>query len=247
VTSLALIIGVGLAILLGAVVLGLGLRFARAYNATDGDADESVDRTTNWARGLIMATLGGAFSAVVVFGDVLGGIASWLGSHPLAGSNILTAGLGAAGLRGLIGISAVQLVMGAVLVVVVVYLASRTADETDEMGSVVGLAPLSLLGGVPIVDAVALTVAIGGLALLAVWTVDRVGGDDDDPTLRKWSSGVLGSASMLVSGTHVVGLVAIVVAGASVVGIGYVPGAIVIALAGLVAVHAVLEVSERRD
>jgi hypothetical protein len=242
--GLGMVILVGFAVLVGVALLGLGLRFATAVGKDDVDADEAVDRTRSWARGVLMAILGGAFTAVVFAGDAIGGLLGWLGNHPLAGSNLLTAALGALGLQGYIGISAVQLIAGAALVVIVVYLASRTGNE-NEMGAV-GFLPVALLTGLPM-QAAAGIVAIAALVLLAVYTVDRVGGSDDDPSLRTQTSGTLGSVSFLVSGIYAVGLLALVVAGASKVALGRVPVAIVIALGGLVTLHAAQEVQERRD
>jgi hypothetical protein len=239
-----MIVLVGFAVLVGVAVFGLGLRFATAAGKDDVDADEAVDRTQRWARAVVMALLGGAFTAVVFAGDAIGGLLGWFGNHPLAGSNLVTAALGALGLQGYIGISPVQLIAGAALVVIVVYIASRTSDE-GEMGAV-GAFPVALLTGVP-VQLVAAAVAIAALVLLAVYTVDRVGGSDDDPSLRSQTSGTLGSMSFLVSGVYAVALLALVVAAASKVALGRVPVAIVIALGGLVAVHAATEVQERRD
>ncbi|WP_254831584.1 hypothetical protein [Haloglomus salinum] len=242
--SLGMILLVGFAVLVGVAVLGIGLRFTAAIGKDDVDADEAVDRTQTWARGLVAAVLGGAFASLVFFADVAGGLFGWLGNHPLAGSNLLTAALGALGLRGFIGISAVQLVAGAILVVVVVYLATRTSDETGT--SAVGFLPVALLNGLPM-QAAAAMVAIAALVLIAVYTVSRLRGSDDDPSLRAQSSGTLGSVSFLVSGIYAVALLALVAAGASKLALGRVPVAVVVILGGLVAVHAAQEVQERRD
>ena len=87
--------------------------------------------------------------------------------------------------------------------------------------------------------------ALGVLAVLAYWTVERVLGEGDDPTLRYSSSSDTGYASMLISGTNAV----LVLVGGAVVLLGPEIAAgntgIVVVLVGLTLAHWYFEKEER--
>jgi len=104
--------------------------------------------------------------------------------------------------------------------------------------AVAGMGPLAILALV--------AVGLVSLGLLGAWTVRRLQGRGRDPTLRSSSGGILGSASVVLSGTHAVALVGIV-AYLSLLPVVRAPLLLAAVIGGVVAIHAVVEVRELGD
>lgn len=113
----------GLLVFIVGLIAILGIRLLIAYiNAPKDipaiDAREvAFDRTAKWA----MAVVSGFATAVAVglvqFGDAVGMVSMFIGSHPLSFSNVAVAGIGAGIITGLVELSLVEY-LGLVVVIV---------------------------------------------------------------------------------------------------------------------------------
>lgn len=94
-------------------------------------------------------------------------------------------------------------------------------------------------------DTVRFAVALAGIALLGYWTLERLLGEPDDPTLSWTSRSETGYLGVLFSGTKAVALVAISVAIALWDQVAALDPLVVVPLLGVVFVHWVVEKEER--
>lgn len=106
----------GLLLALGAfallVVGRMLLNLAKGNNVRD-----SVTETGRWTSMILGSLFAVGGMGLVEFADILGMVTNFVGSHPFAVSNGLTAALGALGLAGFVEVSASQY-LGAGLVIV---------------------------------------------------------------------------------------------------------------------------------
>lgn len=112
------------------------------------------------------------------------------------------------------------------------------------------LMPLSALENIPLTDVRVVVAALATLILL-YWTYERLVGEGRDPVIRSSSSSATGSASVLVSGSMAIFVVASIAVGAllSPMGQGALaePQPVLLLFGAIFVVHWIVEKEELED
>lgn len=95
VNGFLLAVGVFVVLVIGRLLVAL---------ANGDDPRDAAKLTGKWTGGLLGAAASVGAMGLVQVGDVLGMVTQFIGTHPFAASNFAIAGLGAAGLEGLVSL-----------------------------------------------------------------------------------------------------------------------------------------------
>lgn len=119
----------GALLALGALVVLIVGRFLVAWADDDTDAREALDITGRWTAGVAGAAFAAGALGLVQFGDIVAMGAEFIGGHPYAVSNGITALLGWLALDGVLNVSGEQFAGLALAVVGIVLLLYEVEDD----------------------------------------------------------------------------------------------------------------------
>lgn len=117
----------GVLMAVAAVAVLVGVRFLIAL-ADDKEVGYAARVTGRWSAGIVGAAAAAGATGLVQLGDAVGMITMLIGSHPLALSNGLVAGLGAFALGGFVELSPTQYIGASIALIGAVMLLYEVAD-----------------------------------------------------------------------------------------------------------------------